>query len=285
MDKNFKKMFKYFTAFTLEGTRRFSMLPRVGSVGFLPEKRERVERTFSSCNFSFIFQGEGEYIFRGKRFEVKAPCMLVQWPGEPMSYGADTFWSEMFFIYPGETFPVWEHAGLLSLDNPVRKMHNSNRVLEQALELQRHLRHPEWNGDRVDLFCYSLVLETWTEEQKVLLENTHIPEIRQWIENSIGGDMDCNALADKFNMSLSSLRRYWNRYHGDETFMEYRNNCFLQKSCCLLAETDLEIKEIADRMNFADAFYFSRKFHQLTGLTPGEYRKKHKTIQHGLSRH
>ena len=278
MDKSVKNMFENFTAFTLETSRRFSLLPRVGSIGFLPEKRERVERVFDSCNFSFILQGEGEYWFRGRLHRVTAPCMLIQWPGEPMSYGADIFWSEMFFIYPGETFPIWEQAGLLNPENPVRKMYNAARVQQQADELQWLLRQPSWNGDRLDLLCYSLVFETWANEEELILENTVIPAIRKRIEASIGGEIDCEALAREFNMSLSGLRRYWRNYHGEETFMEYRNNCFLRKSCRLLAETGLEIKEVADLMNFNDAFYFSRKFRQLSGMTPGEYRKKYRSV-------
>lgn len=251
------------------------MLPHVAYIGFIPEKRERVERIFDSCNISFILKGTGDYFFRGKRYKVEAPCMLIQWPGEPMNYGPESSWIEMYFIYPEDTFTTWKKTGLFTPDNPVRKMYNPAKVIERALELYHQLQHPPWSGDRIDSLCYDLVLETWLNEQKTIIENTHIPEIRKRIEESIGGDIDCNALAKEFNMSLSSLRRYWHKYHGEETFAEYRNYCFLQKSCRLLSETDLAVKEIAVKMNFADPFYFSRKFTQLAGMTPVEYRKKY----------
>ena len=276
MDKSVKNMFKHFTAFTLESNRKFSMLPHVAHVGFLPAKRERVEKTFDSCNFSFILQGTGEYLFRGRRYEVHAPCMLIQWPGEPMSYGADSSWCEMYFIYPEETFAVWKQTGLFTPDDPVRKMYNPAGVIERTLELYHLLQHPPWSGDRIDSLCYDLVLETWLDEQKTIIDSTHIPAIRKRLEESIGREMDCNELAKEFNMSLSSLRRYWRKYHGDETFAEYRNHCFLLQSCRLLAETGLAVKEIAGKMNFADPFYFSRKFTQLAGITPVEYRKKYR---------
>ena len=271
-------MFKEFTILTREAQRNFSLLPPIRTVGFLPNKKERIVRTFDTCNFSFILQGEGEYLFRGKRYEVKAPCMLIQWPDEPMSYGADAAWTEMYFIYPGETFPIWQNAGLLSPSDPVRKMFNVNRVIDRALSLYDLLHQPGWNGDRVDSLCYDLLLETWLEEQSQRLENTFIPAIRKKIEDSIGTDMDCRALAKEFNMSLSTFRRYWKRYHGDKTFMDYRNDYFLMKSCRLLAETDLAVKEIADQLHFADPFYFSRKFTLLCGMTPIMYRKKYQSM-------
>ncbi len=128
-------MFKNFTAFTAAMLRHFSLLPNVNQIGFMPEKKEQVDWVFDSCNFSFILQGQGEYLCRGRRYAVNAPCMLIQWPDEPMSYGPDTFWSEMYFIYPGDTLAIWMEAGLLDLDHPVRKMHNAERVLEQSMEL------------------------------------------------------------------------------------------------------------------------------------------------------
>ena len=74
----------------------------------------------------------------------------------------------------------------------------------------------------------------------------------------------------------SSLRRYWRRYHGEESFSDYRNSCFLRKSCRLLVETNLRVKEIALELEFSDPFYFSRKFRHLTGLSPLEYRKRNR---------
>lgn len=58
--------------------RMFSLLPRIGSIGFLPSKRDRIQQTFASCNFSFILRGRGDYLFQGERLAVEAPCMLIQ---------------------------------------------------------------------------------------------------------------------------------------------------------------------------------------------------------------
>ena len=269
-------MFKEATFHTLSAKRMFHLLPQVSTVGFLPEKEELINHSFQSCNFSFILQGKGEYRLKGKCYEVKAPCMLIQMPGEVMHYQPDPAWSEMFFIYPAETYPIWSEAGLLDPENPVREMKNANLVLGQAEALQKMLMLPNWNGDRLDLFCYSLILETWEDDRSQTLEHTIIPSIRQRLEQSLGVDIDCQELAREFNMSLSSLRRYWAKYHGRESFMDYRNAYFLRLACRYLTETDFSIKEIAGKLNFADQFYFSRKFHQLMGIPPMQYRKKYR---------
>lgn len=191
-----------------------------------------------------------------------------------MYYYPDGEWAEMFLIYPQDTYFIWNSAGLLNPEKPVWEMKNSNLISAQCETLQKMLQQPVWSGDRLDLICYSMILETWEEEKSQTLEHTMIPAMRKWIEQSLGGKLDCQAFAKKFNMSLSSLRRYWNLYHKTETFLDYRNSFFLRESCRHLSETTLSIKEIAEKLNFHDQFYFSKKFHQLTGMTPLEYRKK-----------
>ncbi len=255
--------------------RAFSLLPRIGSIGFLPSKRDRIQQTFISCNFSFILRGSGDYLFRGKSFTVEAPCMLIQWPGEPMNYGPAGEWSELYFIYPLESFSLLTACGLMKTGAPVRIMPNFSRIQEKADHLQQELNRENLNADRIDLLCYELLLESWVKSGEEQLNRSRIPEIRRRLEAHPGREIDCAALAAEFGMSLSSLRRYWRQYHGPESFSAYRNGCFLRKSCRLLVETSLPIKEIAAELEFSDPFYFSRKFHQLAGVSPQEYRRKY----------
>jgi two-component system response regulator YesN len=46
--------------------------------------------------------------------------------------------------------------------------------------------------------------------------------------------------------------------------------------CELLKDPTKKIYEIADQMGYKNIIYFNRKFKQAMGMTPGEYRKKHK---------
>ena len=274
MDKRVKIMYEQ-TKHLTPCRRDFSLLPRIGSIGFLPAKCTWVRKTFQSCNFSFILNGCGEYLFRGEKFPVEAPCMLIQWPGEPMNYGPNGRWSELYFIYPPEYFGILTASGLMRIDSPVREMRNFRNIEEKIDHLQHELELENLNADRIDLFCYDLLLETWVNSAENLLHHSRIPEIRKCLERNLGGEIDCTALAAMFGMSLSSLRRYWNRYHGQESFSAYRNSCFLRKSCRLLVETSLQVKEIAAELEFRDPFYFSRKFRRLSGYSPQEYRKKY----------
>lgn len=41
-----------------------------------------------------------------------------------------------------------------------------------------------------------------------------------------------------------------------------------------MRDTDLMIYEIADRLNFSDAYYFSKQFHRVVGFSPIVYRRQ-----------
>ncbi len=167
MEKRFKIMDRQ-TRHLSPLEREVALLPRIASIGFLPAKRDRIRLTFDSCNFSFILRGRGDYILRGKRWSVEAPCLLIQWPGEPMDYGPESEWSELYFIYPPETFGILTASGLMLPETPVRELRNIGTFEEKAASLQKELDREDLSADRIDLLCYDLLLETYNGRNDLL---------------------------------------------------------------------------------------------------------------------
>lgn len=60
-----------------------------------------------------------------------------------------------------------------------------------------------------------------------------------------------------------------------ETFHRLLNRHRIERACELLVGTDLPISEIAPQVGFEELKTFCRVFHELTDLTPGQYRKNH----------
>ena len=54
--------------------------------------------------------------------------------------------------------------------------------------------------------------------------------------------------------------------------MAYVSRIRVEAAKEMLLESPLSIAEIAARTGFQDGFYFSKKFKQLTGMTPRQYR-------------
>ncbi len=254
--------------------RRFSLLPPIRYAGFLMGKRHRVTRMFTTCSFSFILSGRGTYLHRGRTLRVVAPCLLLEWPGEAMDYGPDDTWDETFISYPADLIETFRQSGFMNLDEPVRPIPDPEGVLAQSERLHRFLPKPAPDPDCTDACCYALLLASRTSASvNAAKAPPRIARLEQQLSESIGSPIDCAALAKEFGMSLTSLRRYWRRYHGRETFKDFRDAVFRNRACRLLVETDQPICDIASELNFADPFYFSRKFTSLIGVPPSEYRR------------
>ncbi len=254
--------------------RRFSLLPPVVYAGFLKEKRLRVRRMFTTCSFSFILSGRGTYLHRGRLLRVVAPCILLQWPGEPMDYGPDDCWDETFLSYPPDLLETFRRGGFMDLDEPVRPIFDPEGVRAQIEHLHGLLQNAVPDADRVDASSYALLLASRTSAPANSGKTPpRIAQIEQMLGERIGAPIDCEALAKSFGMSLTSLRRYWRRYHGRQTFQGFRDAIFQSRACRLLVETDDSIHDIAAKLNFADSFYFSRKFTALVGQSPSDYRR------------
>ena len=59
-------------------------------------------------------------------------------------------------------------------------------------------------------------------------------------------------------------------------FSAYIRNFRITKAKELLIGTSLKLYEIAEKVGYSDAKYFSRVFKETTGQLPADYRKTHK---------
>lgn len=261
--------------------RQLAAVPPVAVIGSAFHKLERVRTVFHSCNFSLILAGRGSYRLRGRNYPVQAPCVLTQWPGEPMDYGSPDGWDEIYFIYNPDCEAALRSAGLLNPERPLWPMPNPEIVLRELTELARLTRKlPDagW-GDQLDLQCYRIVVETLvggTAPEEMSAPERKIRQLAAELGRHPEQDPDWEELARKYGMSLSTLRRYWMRYLKIPP-ASYLADQRIALACRLLAESDCPIREIAARLNFRDPLYFSRFFRQRTGYAASTYRREHRT--------
>lgn len=256
--------------------RRFTLVPPVETIGFAPQKRDIVRRQFDSCNFSFILSGLGDYQYGGEVCAVKAPCVILQWPGAPMLYGpaSEKTWSELYLIYSRRYADVLTSSGIFDPGNPPVRSINAD-ISDPVSKLHAMTKSKHLNADLIDIACWNLIVSSFGPRASPTQEHPTLVKCREYLSGNLAGSFDVEAMAESVAMSLSTLRRYWMKEHGSQTFREYRDMILLQSSCRLLVETSSPIKEVAGELGFGDVYYFSRRFHQLAGCTPTEYRRAH----------
>lgn len=55
--------------------------------------------------------------------------------------------------------------------------------------------------------------------------------------------------------------------------LSYFNQIKIQKACQFLDFTDMKVNQVCYRVGIEDAYYFSRLFSQIMGMSPREYKK------------
>jgi len=78
-------------------------------------------------------------------------------------------------------------------------------------------------------------------------------------------------LADEAGVHPVHAARVFRRHMGC-TFAEYQRRVRVQRACGQLARTSRSLSDIALEAGFSDQSHFTRRFKELTGLTPGRYR-------------
>ncbi len=102
-----------------------------------------------------------------------------------------------------------------------------------------------------------------------------IQELMKYVEQNLDKKMTLKEAASHFGFTPNYLGFVFKEDTG-EAFSDYMTRVKLERVCELLKDPTLKIYEIADRMGYMNIIYFNRQFKLAMGLTPGEYRKKHK---------
>ena len=284
---NYCKYMDYFFMHLAPIPRAYPNGLPVQSIGYAPLKRDTVSRAFDTCNFSLILTGEGFYQSKEGSFPVKAPCVLTQWPGEPVHYGPGGkkgYWEELYFIYDSSAAPVFRHRNLYRDGLPMWSIDQDVHVVELVHQLRDLLLHPRGTRmvDRIDRTCELLIVESRMAENRPPLatEEQAIRAIRHHVREQRFITHDFDALASKHGLSPTTFRRHWNRY-VHEPPARYVLGLRIREARRLLAETDLPVADVARQTGFEDPFYFSRCFRRMTGISPRPYRNRFRAETEG----
>ncbi len=93
--------------------------------------------------------------------------------------------------------------------------------------------------------------------------------------NYASHDFSLESVAEEFEVSVSYLSRFIKKESG-MTFSKYVQEKRLEKIKRELRETDQPIKEIISSAGYYDVSNYTRKFKQIVGMTPGQYRTKNR---------
>jgi len=102
-----------------------------------------------------------------------------------------------------------------------------------------------------------------------------IEEVIDYVEDQDNCLLTLKEVAAHFNFTPNYLGHLFKEETGIR-FSDFIQERRMKRICTFLKDPSMKIYEVADRTGFKNMIYFNRQFKHSTGMTPSEYRKKHK---------
>lgn len=100
--------------------------------------------------------------------------------------------------------------------------------------------------------------------------NPLLSEICKYLENNVTKDINFTELCEKFGLSGTNMKKLFRDNLGFGA-MDYFSKCKIDCAKHLIREKEMNLAEISDYLCFSSQQYFSRRFKNITGMTPSEY--------------
>ena len=103
-----------------------------------------------------------------------------------------------------------------------------------------------------------------------------IDAVIHYMRENIERKLSLLELAEHVGLSSSRFSLLFQKKAGYPP-LAYLNQLKIQKACHYLDFTDMKVNQISPRLGFEDAFYFTRMFTKIMGVSPTDYRAMKKT--------
>ena len=222
----------------------------------------------------YISAGAVELRYDGKVHQLSGRCFWPHFPGPRTQLRpapGHRWWEHRYVAFKGPLAARWAAEGLL-LAEPQRSPGNRkyDGAFDTLLELVQ--RRDRWGLQRAINQLERILLELADARTTQQHRDPWLARIHELFDREPHAAFDYAQLAKQTGMALSTLRRRFRKASGIPLHA-YALQCRAAAARKLLGESTLSIKEIAEKLGYADVYFFSRQFRESTGVPPAMYRK------------
>jgi Transcriptional regulator containing an amidase domain and an AraC-type DNA-binding HTH domain len=223
--------------------------------------------------------GEGAVSFRGGETRVVRAGTLAWLPARQAHvYRSDLKqpWTITWVHFNGDEVEGWrEYLGFPpgggvrsseAMTQPVRRLQEIYQVIEAG--------YPRANLLRAATLLRAFFVEfaPWSAgSERGGTAAERVAGTVEWMRERLDRRLRLAELAAAAALSVPYYAELFSRQFGYGP-IDFLIRLRVQRACQLLDTTPLSVKEIARRVGFEDAFYFSRKFRAIMGKSPRSYR-------------
>lgn len=101
----------------------------------------------------------------------------------------------------------------------------------------------------------------------------HFEHIRHWLENHFQDNIGRDQTAEQFGITPAYLSRIFRQVTG-KGFHDYLTRLRLDFARSLLVDTELPVYLVSTQSGFLNSVHFVRRFRELEGVPPGQFRQR-----------
>lgn len=234
-------------------------------------------RVLGSYALVYLARGAGFYQdANGCRQKVRAGDALLIVPELAHRYGPGPRqeWDELYFVFDGPVFDLWRERGVLNAARPVQSLQPAEAWLPSLLEIARTPAHDA--ADRLERLCRFLTLFSRVLRDTQTADNAEaawLLRAQRALGNNLEAPLDLRRTAREAGLSYETFRKRFQTEVGVSP-ARFRAEKQIAAARAMLEHTDATHRAIATSLGFSDEFHFSKRFKQLTGLSPRQYRRQ-----------
>lgn len=232
----------------------------------------------------WVVAGQGSAETQGQRRQAKTGDILTFTINQPHEYGADPHdpWEIFWFHFKGRLA-----RGLLAdlrgtAGKPFHRIGLDPDLRDRWLEAVAGHRMDDpaadlaSSGRVLELMSRLLALRYRQQTKPSTVDSRlNLAEVQRYVAAHLHQPMNLADLAACAHLSESHFCRAF-RQATDLSPMKYVAQQRMAQASVLLSETAQPIKQIAFAVGYDDAFYFSRHFKQIVGISPTQYRQQYR---------
>lgn len=233
--------------------------------------------------YSLVYVMEGGGSFRDERHKVDLPVsagdMICLFPGIAHAYGPPPGerWNEINVEFSGPIFDAWMGAGLLDPAQPVRHLGPARPWLRKLHEVvlplaKKGVEQTLRDAGRLTALIGEMCATWQTPAQDADIEWASRARTRLLAMPPVE-ELDLVREGRHFGLGEQAYRKKFKRLCGLTPTL-FRSRHLVELACHRLISGHESVKTIGLTAGFGSEFYFSRRFKQITGMSPGEYRRR-----------
>ena len=260
----------------------------IRKMGFFPHVKYHYVQKEKGCDYGMLIYctgGKGWYKIEEKTYEIKENQYIIIPPNVPYSFGADDSdpWTIYWIHFKGILAPYYAKGASHPMDiQPERHSRISNRmnVFEEIFNTLRSGYSNENLRYVSSLFHYYLGSLRYIQQyRKANADATDDGDMTRtaihFMKENMEKHITLQNMADHVGYSPSHFSMLFKKQTGHAP-LAYFNLLKIQQACFMLDSTDMKVNQICYKVGIEDAYYFSRLFSKIMGMSPGEYRKTKK---------